>query len=134
MILVDTGILAAFVNSRDQNHSRSEQLLDQLRQGGYGVGIVTDYVLDEVLSLIFVRTRRHELCIKIGELIISQKIGKFLLIPDEIVYKSWDTYKKYVMKGLSFTDCSIIATAGMLNSNQILSFDKGFDGILDRIH
>ncbi|MHA2245161.1 MAG: hypothetical protein ACXADY_09340 [Candidatus Hodarchaeales archaeon] len=58
MIIVDTGIIAAFYNKSDENHQRAVILLDNLRTGKYGTGILTDYVLDETVTLLYVISKR----------------------------------------------------------------------------
>ena len=78
LILVDTGVIAAFYNSRDDHHSRSLVLLNNLRQGIYGTGILTDYILDETVTLLFARYKKVDVALQAGEVIITEKLGKFL--------------------------------------------------------
>ncbi len=133
LILVDTGVIAAFYNSRDENHSRSLVLLDNLRKGKYGTGILTDYVLDETVTLLYVRSKRAEIALQAGEVIISEKLGKFLPMTFDLIKKTWDKYQKLIRKGLSFTDCSLLVVAEYLECNDILSFATEFDGLINRI-
>ena len=72
LILVDTGVIAAFFNRRDINHERAKALLDNLRRGKYGTGIITDYVLDETVTLLYIRTKRADLALKAGQLILTE--------------------------------------------------------------
>ncbi len=133
MIIIDTGIIAAFYNNNDKNHKRAVILLDNLRRGKYGTGILTDYVLDETVTLLYVRSKRKELAIHVGDLIISEKLGKFFPMSYELITKTWEKFQSLIEKGLSFTDCSLIAIADYLDCNDILSFDTDFDGLINRI-
>lgn len=133
LILVDTGVIAAFYNSRDDHHSRSLVLLNNLRQGIYGTGILTDYILDETVTLLFTRYKKADVALQAGEVIITEKLGKFLPMSFDLIKKTWDKYQKLISKGLSFTDCSLLAVAEYLECNDILSFDKEFDGLINRI-
>lgn len=133
VILVDTGIIAAFYNIKDKNHIRANELLDHLRQGNYGTGIITDYVLDETVTLLHIRTKRPKLALKAGEVIISEKLGKFFPMTYELIIKTWENYQTFVKKGLSFTDCSLLTVANFFECNDILSFAEEFDGLLNRI-
>ncbi len=133
LILVDTGVIAAFYNSRDDHHSRSLVLLNNLRQGIYGTGILTDYILDETVTLLFARYKKADVALQAGEVIITEKLGKFLPMSFDLIKKTWDKYQKLISKGLSFTDCSLLAVAEYLECNDILSFDKEFDGLINRI-
>jgi len=133
LILVDTGVIAAFYNSRDDHHSRSLVLLNNLRQGVYGTGILTDYILDETVTLLFTRYKKADVALQAGEVIITEKLGKFLPMTFDLIKKTWDKYQKLISKGLSFTDCSLLTVAEYLECNDILSFDKEFDGLINRI-
>ena len=133
MILVDTGVIAAFYNSRDEQHSRSLVLLNNLRQGKYGTGILTDYVLDETVTLLYVRSKNADIALQAGEVIIIEKLGKFLPMTLDLIKKTWNKYQKLISKGLSFTDCSLLAVAEYLECNDILSFAKEFDGLINRV-
>ncbi len=133
MIIIDTGIIAAFYNKNDENHQRAVILLNNLRKGKYGTGILTDYVLDETVTLLYVRSKRKELAIHAGDIIISEKLGKFFPMSYELIIKTWEKFQNFVERGLSFTDCSLITISDYLDCNDILSFDKGFDGLLNRI-
>jgi len=133
VIIVDTGIIAAFYNKKDEHHSRAFELLNNLRKGIYGTGIITDYILDETVTLLNMRTKRPEPALKAGQIIIEEKIGKFFPLTVDLVYKTWKIYQKYVIKGLSFTDCTILAVAEFIECEDVLSFDKEFDGIINRV-
>lgn len=133
MIIIDTGIIAAFYNNNDKNHKRAVILLDNLRRGKYGTGILTDYVLDETVTLLYVRSKRKELAIHAGDIIISEKLGKFFPMSYELITKTWEKFQSLIERGLSFTDCSLIAIADYLDCKDILSFDTDFDGLINRI-
>ncbi|MFQ6127038.1 MAG: type II toxin-antitoxin system VapC family toxin [Candidatus Heimdallarchaeota archaeon] len=133
LILVDTGVIAAFYNRRDEHHSRALELLNNLRQGKYGTGILTDYVLDETVTLLYVRSNRADIALHAGNIIITEKLGTFFPMTFDLIIKTWETYQKLIDKGLSFTDCSLLAVAEYLECNDILSFAKEFDGLINRI-
>jgi predicted nucleic acid-binding protein len=133
LILVDTGVIAAFYNSRDEHHSRALVLLNDLRQGKYGTRILTDYVLDETVTLLYVRSKQAGIALQAGEVIITEKLGKFLPMTFDLIKKTWDMYQKLISKGLSFTDISLLVVAEYLECNDILSFTKEFEGLINRI-
>ena len=133
MILIDTGILGALVNTKDENHDRAVRILDSVMKKKYGTPILTDYILDEVVTLLYIRTKRPELSIEIGTKIIEEKFGKYFKIPKEVVEKTWLTYQTLVFKGLSFTDCSLIEFGKHLSCDTIATFDGGFKGLMNII-
>ena len=107
--------------------------MNNLRKGNYGTGIISDYILDETISFCYVRSKRLDLSIKVGDLIINNKLGKFIPLSVDMVLKTWELYQKYVYNGLSFTDCSLIALRHFLDAQEILSFADKFEGIMNRI-
>ncbi len=133
LILVDTGVIAAFYNNRDEHHSRSLMLLNNLRQGEYGTGILTDYVLDETVTLLYVRSKKTDIALQAGKVIITEQLGKFFPMTYNLIHQTWDKYQKLINKGLSFTDCSLLVVAEYLECDDIMSFAKEFDGLINRI-
>ena len=51
----------------------------------------------------------------------------------DLIKKTWVKYQQLINKGLSFTDCSLLAVAEYLECNDILSFATEFDGLINRI-
>ena len=45
----------------------------------------------------------------------------------DLIIKIWETYQNLVDRGLSFTDCSLLAVAEYLERSDILSVAKEFD-------
>ena len=55
MIFVDTSAFYALEVEGDANHAAARRFLEEIKRGEYGVMITTDYVLDEVLTLLRLR-------------------------------------------------------------------------------
>lgn len=55
--LIDTSFFVVLVNKDDKSHVRANNLLEDLLQGEWGTRITTDYVLDETITVTWVRTR-----------------------------------------------------------------------------
>ena len=51
----------------------------------------------------------------------------------DLIKKTWEKFQKLINRGLSFTDCSLLAVAEYLECNDILSFAEEFDGLINRI-
>lgn len=134
MILIDTGILAAFANLKDDNHDISIKIMDEVVKKTYGTPLITDYVLDEVVTLLYVRTKSPEISLDIGTKIVEEKFGRYLKLSDKIIEQTWEMYKSLVLKGLSFTDCSLIVFGKSLSCDTIATFDGGFKGLMNVIN
>ena len=134
MILIDTGVLAAFANLKDENHNIAIKIMDEIVTKTYGTPIITDYVLDEVVTLLYIRTKIPEISLDMGSKIVEEKFGKYLKISEKIIEKTWETYKSLVFKGLSFTDCSLLEFGKSLSCETIATFDGGFKGLMNIIN
>jgi predicted nucleic acid-binding protein len=136
---VDSGIFVAFSNTRDRDHTRAAELLDQARKGEFGLPHTSDYVFDEVVTTTLVRTRRPDLAVRAGEVILGSKedyVSPFIRlveVDEDTFSKSWVTFKSRKFESLSFTDHTILVQTKELGLDSVVSFDSGFDGIVKRI-
>jgi predicted nucleic acid-binding protein len=53
-----------------------------------------------------------------------------VIIEKNLMEKTHELYNKYCEKGLSFTDCSILAVMKEKNPDQLATTAKEFDGIV----
>ena len=137
-ILIDTSYFVALSNTRDKYHKRAIELFGDLLSGSWGLRITTDYVLDETLTNVWIRTNNKskvENCHtyfygKTAVTVVEQ-------LPERLLQEAWSIFLKYAeypKRQLSFTDCSLIAFSKDKGMDYILSFDSEFDGILNRIY
>jgi predicted nucleic acid-binding protein len=133
-VFVDTGVFVALRNADDELHTRSVELMKRALKGEYGRTYTSDYVVDEAITTALVRTRRHDLAVDIGKYIIeSPRITK-LWTTKEAFYLAWEKFKAFADKPLSFSDCVSLALMEKNRVNQMVSFDSGFDGLIQRIY
>ena len=132
-IFIDTGIFLALYDIDDRYHERSRQLIKNALKGNFGRLFTSDYILDEAITATFVRTRKHAIAVELGKYVIeSPRISK-LVIDKETFDTSWKKFQTLNDKGLSFTDCTSIALSEKHGIKQLMSFDSGFDGLIQRI-
>ncbi|TFG03525.1 hypothetical protein EU538_13195 [Candidatus Thorarchaeota archaeon] len=55
-VLLDSNVIIALLNSRDANHSAARDLLTELKRPEFGMRVTLDYVLDEVLTTLWMHT------------------------------------------------------------------------------
>ncbi len=72
-VLIDTGPLAAVKLSRDKHHARSQRLMEEAMHGKYGNIYVSDYIFDELATLLMVRSKRKDISVDLGESILSSR-------------------------------------------------------------
>lgn len=136
-ILMDTGFFVALANKDDNNHDRTNNLLEDLVTGKWGARITTDYILDEAITVTWARTKNKTLVKDVYDLFLgSEAICILQPMPHEILSETWAIFQQYCTpkRPLSFTDCSLLAYANKRGIDHLLSFDNEFDGIISRIH
>jgi len=78
-VLVDTGALVADHNTRDRRHEPATEALGAALTGTWGKALITDYVVDEAVTLCRVRTGRHD----VGDGLAARLLG---VGPQETVF------------------------------------------------
>jgi predicted nucleic acid-binding protein len=133
-VFIDTGVFVALRNADDELHTRSRELMKRALKGEYGRTYTSDYVIDEAITTALVRTRRHDFAVDIGKYIIeSPRITK-LWTTKEAFDLAWEKFRAFADKPLSFSDCVSLALMEKNRVNQMMSFDSGFDGLIQRIY
>jgi len=131
---IDTGVFVAFSNVKDRNHARAIELLRRAAGGEYGSVFTSDYVFDETVTLALMRTKDPAIALEVGEVILGNpSFSELLYVGDETFADAWALFKRYTGRVLSFTDCTILALMKMAKIESLISFDGGFDGIVERI-
>jgi predicted nucleic acid-binding protein len=133
-VFIDSGIFIAFHNKRDVNHDRAKEIMKSIANGDMGSAYTSDYIFDEAVTSALIRTRRMDMALSVGKMILGELITPFVIIlrvNGDAFREAWKFFSQYAEKGLSFTDCASIAL--MKSINKITSFDSDFDGIVPRI-
>ena len=137
MIFIDSGFLYSYMNETDKNHKNTLPIMKSSLTGEYGKIIISNYITDETLTLAWVRTGNCQ-CSKDIQQLIKTKKGKKniffeVLIDRTLIESSEFFFERYCEKGLSFTDCSILAVMESLHIDYLASFDGGFKGIVKNL-
>jgi hypothetical protein len=135
-VVVDTSVLVAAVNERDERHARALALVEELRQGHHGAVLTTDFVLDEVVTVTLARTGRHERAVEAVDLILppDPDAAWIALEPvGEAFFRALGLFRHAARRELSFTDWTIVALIREGRADAVVSFDEDFDGLVTRI-
>lgn len=133
-IFVDTGIFVALRNADDDLHERSKELMRRALKAEFGRIYTSDYVIDEATTTALIRTRRHDLAVDLGKYIIeSPRITRLWITPESFEV-AWEKFKAFEDKPMSFTDCTSLALMEKNHIKQMMSFDSGFDRLVQRIY
>lgn len=121
MVFVDTGAwFAAFVPN-DPDHAAADAWLAQNRE----LLVTTDYVLDELLTLLKIRGE-FERAVLIGEELVSGTIADLEWVSLTDVRGAWEVFRGFQDKDWSFTDCVSRVVIERLGVRTAFAFDKHF--------
>lgn len=126
VLLLDTGFILALRNENDENHKYAKELTkDKILKGLYGKIIVTDYIFDELMTLISVRIKKKDFMKKTSDFLTKSKKVLFVKISEELVWNTCEKFYQYFDQGLSFTDCTFLSIAdNFKNKCYTATFDK----------
>ena len=121
MIFVDTGAwFAAFVPN-DADHSAADAWLET----NTDLLVTTDYVIDELLTLMKMRGE-FQRALRVGAALFTEEIAQVVWVLPEDIAHAWETFRRYHDKGWSFTDCVSRVVMQRLGIQQAFAFDAHF--------
>ncbi len=125
MIFVDTGAFFASKVANDINYSSALIIESQIQEGTYGKMVTTNYILDELFTLLRGRVAHKEV-IQIGESIRKSPNIRIIWIQGALEEKGWDFFKLHQDKTFSFTDCMSFIVMEALNIDIAFTYDSHF--------
>ena len=124
MIFLDTSVFVSYLVEKDSNHPRAVELVNEIVSGKHGSAVTSDYVFDETVTVVLVRSKSLDIAATAGEL-IKESIA-MIRIDERIFESSWMVFKKQKSTRLSFTDCTILTVVKENHIDKIATFDKEF--------
>ncbi len=125
-VFLDTSFLVAYHNKKDQNHLTATICYNNLKRSISNLRFVTtDYIFDELATLLLVRLDK-ERAIKICSEIIDDPLIRLFMVSEKYFKQAWDVYKSMLDKDWSFTDCSSYVVMQELGIDKAASFDHHF--------
>jgi len=121
VIFVDTGAWFAVFVPNDSDHSAADKWLDANTQPLF----TTDYIIDELLTLLKVRGE-FERALQLGENLLNESISQIEWVSATDVRDAWEVFRRHRDKGWSFTDCVSHAVMRRLGVRTAFSFDDHF--------
>jgi predicted nucleic acid-binding protein len=127
MILLDTSFLVAYSHENDENHKKAFELIKDIVKGKYGDPCISDYIFDETVTVVYVRTKRLKEAVKIGQKLL---LGTEIVGIDDFLFDmSWNIFKNQKNREFSFTDCTTISIMIKKRITNLATFDKEFKKI-----
>ena len=136
-VIVDTNVLVGSWLTDDPLHASAGAALRKAARGAWGTLLVSDYVVDEAITLARQRSHRHSVADGLAAYLLGEPphTRSFALarVGEEEFHLARAIFHEHPDRLLSFTDCTIIALVQRMRLQGVLSFDRGFDGIVPRI-
>jgi len=124
MILLDSSLIVAYLNEADVNHVKALKVIEDVDKDRYGTPVITDYVFDEVITVMLVKTKDVQRVTEIGEKLLSANM--LLKIDGETFNQAWNIFKNQRGPHFSFTDCTSLAACRASGVSNIATFDEDF--------
>lgn len=130
-ILFDSWGWIAVTDRKDPYHETAKPFYQEYLEYG-NIPITTDYILDEVLTVLR-RRLNHKVVVKYGEGIfqaVSVKKLRFELIDTGRREKAWKLFKTYQDKpDISFTDFTSFVVMSELKIREVFTNDDHFEKV-----
>lgn len=136
-VFIDTGVFVAAQNRSDANHKAARAALDLVLSRKLGRAFTSDYVFDEAVTLARVRTGSLAEAKAIASRILGRApmphVFDMLMVTGPVFRDALRVLETYEDKPLSVTDATSVALIRRRGIDRILSFDRDFDGVVDRL-
>lgn len=124
MIVLDSSLLIAHLNPRDVHHERASAFMDRFLTGEWEEGVLLEYVLLEVLTVIQAKVD-HGAAIQAADLLLDARELLFVACSD-IFRATLDTFRTEGRKGIGFADAAVATAARQMAGGRVATFDRGF--------
>ena len=136
-VLLDSSVIIAFLHRRDRMHDAAQDLMKPILSGTRGIPVITDYIVDEVLTFMVARGVTRPQLDRTIEFLLGNgtEPGPFLLhrVGADHFAQALHLLRRHRERRLSFTDCTSLSIMESVGVAAIASFDKGFDGFVERL-
>jgi uncharacterized protein len=137
--LLDTDVVVAWLLTREAKHREAAAIVAKALAGAWGSPFVTDFVLDEALTLLMVRGAPPEVADRLLAVTFAGLADDtsppipVARVSDQAFKGAIPLFRRHYRRGLSFTDCTTLAVMAERRVDVVASFDRGFDGLAARV-
>ncbi len=121
MIFVDTGAWFASIVPTEIKHAEASRWLAHNQEPL----LTTDYVVDEVLTLLRSRGEAPRALV-LGERLLDQNLALVHFLSETEIRDAWNVFRRFADKQWSFTDCTSKVVMERLGVTTAFAFDQHF--------
>ena len=133
-VLLDTSFVVALAFTDDKDSTRAAELFVEIVEGAHGTAFLTDFVVDEALTLAWVRSRRSRVVEDLAHLVLApdpaDRPGRLVFVGERAFHEAARLHRRH-HAALSFTDCTHLAVMAERGLTKIATFESGFEGFAD---
>lgn len=123
MIFVDSAIWDAAQNQRDENYDLARGILRDVASGSHGATVVTDYIIDEVLTWINEKVD-HSTAVEMSERFFEGSDIELVKVDWAVIHRARELFTEGAY--LSFTDATTAIVMDAHGIEKIATFDSDF--------
>ena len=123
MIFIDSSAFIAYYREAASNHGKAVALFTKIDGGELGEPVASDYVFDESVTAVMVRTKDAEKAVALGNFMLRG--ARLLKVHEHAFAEAWKLFKSN-KAGFSFTDCTSLALMRLSGIREIATFDQAF--------
>ncbi|MBS3795846.1 MAG: type II toxin-antitoxin system VapC family toxin [Candidatus Thorarchaeota archaeon] len=123
-IFVDTSGFFDFYNSSSAKHEDAVETMKEIQKGRWGQIVTTNYVLDELLTLICYKID-HQSAVSFGKDLRKSDVV-IVFIDKQLEKHAWNYFKALENSEISFTDYTSFVVINRLNVDSVFTFDRHF--------
>jgi len=136
-VLIDTGVVYADHDTDAARHDAANRALDAVYDGEFGHPYLSDYIVDEAVTLTRKRTGSHRAAKQLSDRLLGSgqypSVYEILHVSKAVFSDAIELFERYDDQELSFTDATIVAVVERFDIDRVLSLDDDFDGVVARI-
>ncbi len=127
-VLLDTGVLFAFLNADDERHADARRIIAAIAEGRHGSPYVSDHVVNELFTLIRAKTRNPHLETAAKRLLPLPQPElpnlRIVSLGHERIPDLVAAFERGRDLGITFTDASHLVLMETLGIDYLATFDR----------
>ena len=127
MIFLDTSFIVSYKIENDKHHEEAINLMKRIANGKSGRPIISDYIFDETVTVVFSRSKKLSIALEMGDEL--KKSVEIIRIDESVFEDGWKIFKNQKNTKFSFTDSTTLALMNKENIKNIATFDEDFKKI-----
>jgi len=128
MYLIDSGVWIGASNPKDTHHREAASVLKSILTGDLGKVLITNLIFSEVVTYIRRKVGQKQ-SVEAAMMLIDSERVEIIHVDENAFNAAYHMFERY--PELSFADAASVAVMKDRDIQQIVSFDKGFNGIRD---